>query len=178
ILRVHRQAGAARGGIARIAQDQRPGLAAIGGAVDAALLAVAPELAGDAGVDEVGILRVYDHAGDAFGLGHAHVLPGLAAVGGLVDAVADRDGVARPGFAGAHPDGARIARVDGDGSDRLHGLLVEDGFEGRPTVVRLPHAAARRADVDGGLPVLGAGGHRRDAAAHRRRADVARSQAR
>ena len=119
---------------------------------------------------------MHDDARDALGLAQPHVGPGLSSVGGAIDAVADRDRVAGPGFARAHPDGARIARVDGDGADRLHLLLVEEGLESRSAVVRFPHAAARRADIDGGLAVLHAGGDRRDAAAHRRGADVPRSQ--
>src|SRR5712671_4284551 len=153
ILRIHRQARAARRGVARVAQDQGPALPAVAAAVDAALLAVAPELAGDARIDHVRALRVHEDAGDALGLGQAHVGPRLASVGGLVDTVADGDRVARPGLAGADPDGPRVARVDGDRADRLHRLLVEDGPEARAAVLTLPDAAARGADVDERLPV-------------------------
>src|SRR5207302_1547694 len=85
--------------------------------------------------------------------------------------------VARPGFAGADPDGARIARVDGDRADRLHRLLVEHRLEARAAVAALPHPAARRADVDQRLPVDVARVHRGDTAAHRRRPDVAGAEA-
>ena len=78
----------------------------------------------------------------------AHVRPGLAAVGRLVDAVADRDAVARPRLAGADPDRLRVGRIDGDGADRLHRLLVEHRLERGAAVDRLPHAAAGGADVD------------------------------
>ena len=40
-----------------------------------------------------------------------------------------------------------------DRADRLHGLVVEDGLEGRAAVLRLPDAAAGRADVDHELAV-------------------------
>src|SRR5205823_5246566 len=123
VLRIDRQARAARRRVAGVAQRQGPGLAAVGRPVDAPLLAVAPELAGDAGVDHVGVLRVHDDPRDPLRLGQARVRPRLAGVGGLVDAVADGDGVAGPGLAGTDPDRARIPRVDGDGSDRLHRLL-------------------------------------------------------
>ena len=110
----------------------------------------------------------------AFRLRQADVRPGVAAVGGLVDAIADRDRVPHPRLARAHPDRLRVGRVEGDGADRLHRLLVEHRPEGRPTVERAPHAAARRAHEDDRLAVLaGARGNRRDAAAHRGGADVA-----
>src|SRR5713101_6597827 len=177
ILRIHRQARAARRGVARVAQNQRPGLAAVAGAVHAALLAVAPALARDAGADHVPVLRMHADAGDALGLGQAHVGPRFASVGGLVDPVADGDGVARPGLAGADPDGARVAWVDGDRADRLHGLFVEYRPEARAAVLALPNAPARGADVDERLAVDVRGREGGDAAAHRGRADVAHAQA-
>ena len=56
------------------------------------------------------------------------------AVGGFVDAIADRNAVARPCFAGAHPNSFRSLRIDGDRADRLHGLLVEHGLERRAAI--------------------------------------------
>ena len=76
-------------------------------------------------VNGVAVRRVDDDLRDALGVRQAHVRPGLAAVGRLVDAVADRDAVARPRFAGADPDVFRILRIERDRADRLHGLLVE-----------------------------------------------------
>src|SRR6266516_8041202 len=49
VLRIDRQARAARRSVSHEAQDEGPAPAAVGGSIDAALLAVAPELAGDAG---------------------------------------------------------------------------------------------------------------------------------
>ena len=71
-----------------------------------------------------------------------------------------------------------IAGIERDRADRLHGLLVEHGLEGRAAVERLPDAAGGRADVDAStLPSFScARGERRDAAAHRGRADVARAE--
>ena len=98
----------------------------------------------------------------------AHVRPGLAAVGRLVDAVADRRRVARPGLAGADPDVLPVRRVDRDRADRLDRLLVEDGLEGRAAVDRLPHAARGGADEERRLAVDVVAGDGRDAPAHRR----------
>ena len=78
----------------------------------------------------------------------AHPLPGVAAVGRLVEAVADRDAVAGPRLAGAHPDLLGVLGIDGDGADRLV-VVVEDRLEDEAAVGRLPDAAAGRADIDG-----------------------------
>src|SRR5262249_42343947 len=150
VLRIHRDARAA-GRQVRALQDERPGLAAVGGLVEAAVGAVRPELARHAGVDDVAVLRMDENPHDALGLLEAHVGPGLAAVGGLVDAVADRDRVPGPRLAGADPHRLRVRRVDGDRADRLHRLLVEDRLESGAAVERLPDAARGRADEEGRL---------------------------
>ena len=70
-------------------------------------------------------------AGDAAGFGEAHVLPGLAGVGRLIDAVAHDVAVAdHPRLAGADPDDVRIGVGDGDRADRGDRLVVEDRHEG------------------------------------------------
>ena len=74
--------------------------------------------------------------------------PGLAAVGRFVDAVADRNAVARPRFARADPDVLRVLRIERDRADRLHRLLVEDRPVMRSAVFRFPNAAAGRADEE------------------------------
>ena len=96
--RVHRQRRAARREVSA-GEDQVPALAAVGRLVEAAVGAVAPERTRRAGVHGVAVLRVDDDAGDPFRLGQPDVGPGLAAVGRLVDAVADGDRVARPALA-------------------------------------------------------------------------------
>src|SRR6185369_4201419 len=176
VLRVHRH-GAAPGGEVRAGEDQVPGLAAVDGLVEPAIRAVAPELAGGAGVDGVAAPRIGQDPGDALGLLQPHVGPALAAVGGLVDAVADGYVVARPRLAGPHPDDLRVLRIDLHRADGLDRLLVEDGLEGGSAILALPDAAARRADEEQCLAVLLAAGDRRDAAAHGGRSDVARLQA-
>ena len=63
ILRVHREHGATGGQVAAL-QDLRPALSAIAGSIHAALVAVAPELAGHADIDRVGCRRVDDDLDD------------------------------------------------------------------------------------------------------------------
>src|SRR5215210_9477202 len=130
MLRVEGEHRAAGRGV-RALQRLRPRLAAVAGLVNTALVGVAPELAGDADPDRVRVRRIDGDLGDALGVLEAHVRPVVAAVHGLVDALADGDAVARPRLAGAGPDRLRVLRIDGDGADRLRGLLVEHRLERR-----------------------------------------------
>src|SRR5262249_42947549 len=126
-------------GVAVLVEDLLPGLAAVGGAVDAALL-VGPEgVAEDRREGNVGILRV-DDAGADLALLLPVVLPGPAGVGGLVDAVAGRDVAADVGLAGADVDHVRVRRGDGQGADGRDRLVVEDRLPGEAAVGRLPDA--------------------------------------
>src|SRR5262249_4042259 len=102
VLPVHRDHRAARRSV-RTLQNLRPCLATVRGLVEAALITVAPELARRADVDRVRVARIYQNLCDAFGLLQSDVGPILAAVRGFVDAVANRDAVAGPRFAPAHP---------------------------------------------------------------------------
>src|SRR5262249_36552481 len=75
-------------GVLVLEEDALPGLAAVGGAVDAALLVGPVGMAEDGDEDAVRILRVDEQGSDLLPVAQAAVLPGLAAVGGAVDAVA------------------------------------------------------------------------------------------
>ena len=147
-------------------EDLLPGLAAVGGLEQAAFLVGAVEPAQGADVDDVGIFRMDGDAADLEGLLQAHVLPGLAAVGGLVNAVAVGDGVAWVVLAGADPDdvavgGSHADRADGDGA-----FAVELVVEGDAVVDRLEQSARSGGDPVGGRVGL-EDGQRGDAAAHR-----------
>ena len=176
MARLHGNAAAAGREIPSL-ENQLPALAAVGRLVQAAVGGVAPELARHAHVHGVGAARVDDDLRDALRIGQTHVAPRLAAVGRLVDAVADRNAVTGPRLAGADPDVPVVGRVDRDRADRRHRLLVEHGLEGRRAVGRFPHAAARCAHeqrhLAGSVAITG---ERRDATAHGRRADVARAE--
>ena len=97
----------------------------------------------------------------------AYVSPGFAAVGGAIDTVANGNAVARPGFAGTYPDVLMIGRVDRNGADRLHRLVIKHRLEGGGAVGGLPDAATGRAhkqvDFAGGIAEAR---QRRDPAAH------------
>ena len=74
------------------------------------------------------------------------VLPGLAAVVALVDAVAVADAALAVVLAGADPDDVRVLRVEGDAADGVRTLAVEDRRPGGAGVGRLPHAAGGHRD--------------------------------
>ena len=174
--RAHGQHAAAGRSIAA-RQHFAPRLAAVAGLVDAALVVVVPQMAGGTRVNRVAVLRIDQDPGDVLGILQADIGPVLAAVGRFVDAVADRDAVAHPGLAGAHPHDLRIGGIDGDGADRLHVRLVEHRLEGGAAVDRLPHAAAGRGREDREPSLVVDRIHRGDASAHPGRADIAGRQA-
>src|SRR5262249_55876440 len=127
-------------GVGVLAEHLLPGLAAVGGAVDAALGVGAEGVAQDRGVGDVGVMRVDDELADLPGL-PPDVLPGLAAVGALVEAVAGGDVAADVGLAGADVDDVRVGRGHGQGAGGGGGLVVEDRAPVDAAVVGLPDAA-------------------------------------
>ena len=178
VLRIHRDSRGAGGKIGAL-QDQIPGLAAVGRFVEAAIGRIAPERARHRGINRVTALRTNDDLRNALRVFQPRLVPGLAAVGRLVDAVANRDAVADPRFTRADPDVLGVLRVERDRADRLHRLFVEDRPILRAAVVRFPDAATGCADKDCELAGwLAISGDRGDAAAHRGGADVARAETR
>src|SRR5262249_35760453 len=98
-------------------------------------------------------------------------------IGGLVDSVANGHTIARPRFTGTDPNVFRILRVERDGADRLHRLFVKYRAIPRSAVVGFPNAATGCTDKQGDLARwLMHSRDVRDASAHCRRPDVARSE--
>src|SRR5207302_10274658 len=117
-------------------------------AIDSAFAAVVPESASRAVVDRIRVFWVDENFGEPLGLLETHVRPVLAAVDRFVNAVADRDRVARPALAGTGPDHLCIFWVDRHGAYGLYARLIKDGFEGRTAILRFPNTAARTADIE------------------------------
>ena len=157
-------------------QDGLPGGAAVGAAVEAALLVRTPEVAHGGDVDEVRVVRVQRDAPDMLAVAQPHVGPGLAAVRALVDAVAPRRTLPVGALPGADPDDGRVALVEGDRPDRMRALVLEHGVEGDAVVAGLVDAAGRGRDVVLDRVRFG-DGQIDDAAAHDGGADVAWAQA-
>src|SRR4030042_367474 len=81
-----------------------PGLPAIFGAEDAPLLLGAVAVPERSHEHDIGIAGVDGHPANPARLLEAHMLPGLAGIGGFIDAVADRDIAADEGLTRPRPD--------------------------------------------------------------------------
>ena len=85
---------------------------------------------------------------DDFGVGQADVLPALAGVARLVDAIALDDVAPEAGFTHAGVDNVGIGGRDRDRPDRCRSEVgITDRGPGQAEVARLPDAAADRAEV-------------------------------
>src|SRR5205085_1894779 len=133
IVRIHRDPRRAGRRVPAL-QNLVPGLAAIRCFVEAPIGRIAPERSRHRRVNRVAARRTDDDFRDAFRVRQPGEIPSLAAVDRFINAVADRHAVARPAFTGADPDVLRIFRIEGDGADRLHRLLVEDRLVTRPAI--------------------------------------------
>jgi hypothetical protein len=100
-------------------QDAVPRLAAVGGLVEAAIAARAPQRALGSGVHHVAVARINCDLPDVLGVLEPDVRPRLAAVGGPAHAVVVGDAALAVVLAGARPHGERIVRVDRDAADRV-----------------------------------------------------------
>ncbi len=96
----------------------------------------------------VGIVRVDQQRRDLLAVAQPEVLPGLAAVRRLVDAVAHRQVGALQPFAAAGVDHPRVRRRHRERADRLRRLRVEQRPPGPARVVGLPDAAVVDAHVE------------------------------
>ena len=126
-------------------------------------------------VNDIWILRVDDDSSDVLGLLQAHVLPSLACIDGLVNAVAPRGALAVIGLAASDPNNRRIGRRDGDVANGGDPFFVEDRFPGGAVVGGFPNAAGGCAHVDDVRIALDHG-EIIDAAAHDRRPNLAKFQ--
>ncbi len=95
----------------------------------------------------------------------AHVLPGVAAVGGFPHAIADGDVGADVRLAGAGPDDLRIGGGHGQCAHGVDRLVVEDGLPVDAAVRGAPDPSGGGACVVG-EPVSRSAHHRGDAVAH------------
>ena len=148
--RIHGEVGGAAGRVLAL-QHQRPVLAAVDGAVDAAVGRAGPAVTLRGHVDDVRILRVHDDGGDLPRVVEAEVCPGAALIGGPVDAVAERRRLAAHRML-AHTgvDHVRIARRHGERADgAVAQLAVGDVAPADAGVVGAPDAAAGVAGEEG-----------------------------
>ena len=94
--------------------------------------------------ETIGVLGIDDDLRNLLAVAQAEMRPGLAGVGGFVDAVAGRQVGALQAFAAADVDDVRIRWRQRDRADRAGRLVVEDRNPGASVVGRLPDAAVDR----------------------------------
>src|SRR5207244_3218624 len=146
IRRIERDVGEA--GVFVDVFDLAPRPPAVGRLVDAAIRTGAEEVTGRGHVDRFGILRVDHDARDRLRLPQADVRERLAAVGRLVDAVAERGRLAIVGFAGPDVHDVGVRWMDRDVADRRGAVGLEHRLEGDAVVLRLENAADGVTNID------------------------------
>ncbi len=121
-----------------------PGAAAIGSLEDAAFLVGSAQVSQGRDPDDVRVGGMDDDAGDVLRIAQAHIGPGVAAVGRLVDSVAPV-GAARQGIvAGSYPHYVGIGGSHGHCAHRGDAGGIGDGLPGGAVVGGTPHAAGSR----------------------------------
>ena len=139
IVRVEHHVGDA--GVLAGGQDLLPGLAVVGGLVEAAFAACSPQPALRRHVDHVAVARIDDDLADmAAGL-ESQVLPGLSAVIATIHTIPIRHASLAVVFSGADPDHVWIFRIERDVADGVRAFAVEDGRPCGSGVGGLPDAA-------------------------------------
>src|SRR5207245_8105107 len=118
-------------------EDLLPALPAVPGTEDAALRVRTVGVAEGRDVGEVRVLRVHEESADLARVLEAHGRPGLAGLGGLINAVAVGEVATDARLAGADVDDVRVRVGDVDGADRRDRFLVEEARPGAPAVRRL-----------------------------------------
>ena len=84
-------------------------------------------------INGIAVGGIHLDASNALGIRQAHQGPVFTTVRGLVKAVPQRNAVANPGLAGAHPHCLRVFGINANGADALV-VLVEDGLEGSAAI--------------------------------------------
>ena len=153
-------------------QQPRPRLAAIAGAVQAALLARPPQRAERRHIDRVAIIGMHEDAADVPAVLQPHMLPGRATVLRPINPIAIKRAAHIVLLAGAEPDGVGILGIKRHRPHRNATLLFEDGRPGRPGVHRFPQAARGAGGIDDAL-IGGMHGKTRDPPARHGRAHFA-----
>src|ERR1700722_1480060 len=100
------------------------------------------------GKNLIRIARIHGERGNLLPVDKTEMGPGLAGVGGFVNAVADGKIWTVEALAAAHINDVGVGRGYRDGADRLRRLVIEDRVPGAAVVVRFPNAAIDLADVE------------------------------
>ena len=98
-------------------QNKLPVFAAVGGFVKSSLTTRRPEGTLGSNVDDVRIAGIDEYPGYVLGALQTHILPALAAIDRLVNAVAETDAPLALVLAGADPDYVGIVGIDTHAAD-------------------------------------------------------------
>ena len=128
-------------------ENLRERCAAVEGAIDAALRVGAVRMAEHADEQPVCVPRIDGNRSDLLAVAQTEVRPGIAAVAGLVHAVADGKVGPLQALSAARIDDPRIAWRYRERADRAGWFSIEDRDPGPARVFTLPNAAVDRSDV-------------------------------
>ena len=159
-----------RAGVLIHREHMAPALSSVAGLEHAALGVRAEEMADRGHPHDIRIRRVNEDACDALRLPESRMHERGAAVGALVDTVPERRTLPVVRLARTHVEDIGIGGREGEGADGVRLVAVEDRFERRPVVRRLPQTAGREPHVEDPR-VLGVDREIVDAAALPRGAD-------
>src|SRR6185312_2983293 len=106
-------------------------------------------MSSDGDEDPVRIARVDCELANLLSIAQTEMRPGLAGVGGLIDAVSDGEIGAREAFAAADIDDVGIAERDSDRTDGARRLRIPETVPRIAGVGRLPNTPIDRAHVEG-----------------------------
>ena len=143
---IHREVDRAR--VLVDVEDLLPGIPAVAGPEHAPVLVRPPQVADRRHVDDIGIPRMDEDAGDVLRPLEPLVHPRLAAVRRLVDTVPPRRGLAVLGLARPDPDKVGVGLMKGHIADRTRRLVVEERGPRGAVVLRLPHTGGGRAQIE------------------------------
>ena len=159
-------------------EDLRPRLAAVGGAIDAAITRTLPAIALHRDVHHIGVTRMHTHRGDLSRAGQSHMAPRAPLIGALVHPVAVGGGLTTNRvLTHPHVDHVLVTGRYGNGAHRP-GLeeSIGDVPPVMPGVVGTPQATAR---IAGKVHQrLRGNTHRRHGTTATERADIAPRQRR
>ena len=99
-------------------------------------------------IHDVGVPGMNENSSDVTCVLQPHVLPRSARVRRFVDAVAPGGRLAILWLASSDPDQVGVGLIDGHVTDRAGLLVVKDWCPRRTVVLRLPHSARGRTDIE------------------------------
>src|SRR5579859_5838049 len=99
------------------------------------------------GKNFIRVARIDGERRDLLSIHQAEMRPGLTGVGGLVDAIANGEIGTVQSLATAYINNVGVRGRNGNGTDGLRGLMVENWVPGAAVVVRFPDAAVYLAHI-------------------------------